>query len=59
MNNEPVCATADRKAQAGSRKWGFVALCAGEDNNTGSQEVPMCIGLLLLPPPSHLQQWQC
>lgn len=43
--------TAGKKAQAESRKWGFVALCAGEDNNAGSQEVSMYVSLSLLPLP--------
>lgn len=56
MNNEPSSAIGGRTAQADSRKWGFVALHAGEDNNASSQETSICVSLSLLalsPTPSN------
>ncbi|PKU29270.1 hypothetical protein llap_20426 [Limosa lapponica baueri] len=40
MNNEPRRETEGRKAVAGSRKWGFVALCAGEDRTPAGRRSP-------------------
>lgn len=56
MNNEPRSATGGRTAQAGSRKQGFVALHAGADNSSSSQEVSLCVSLSVLalsPTPSN------
>lgn len=56
MNNEPSSAIGGRTAQVGSRKWGFVALHACEDNSASSQELSMCVSLSLLalcPTPSN------